>query len=374
MDLDSSGDLPLVTPDEFKKWRNPRRGKHNPERMDNRFWAWCVRSKKSAYSANQSLAGPDSLSAGPCWSFDRFGQSSTQLPDGRVVHIAGEHEDYYDPDFYIYNDVVVEHNNGELEFYGYPIERFPPTDFHSATLLGSQILLIGNLGYEADRRPRETQVLQLDLTNWEVSKVTTQGDNPGWIHKQRVRISRDHSRLLLTGGLVEGKTLLENLDDWELSLDTWQWRKLTDRKWQRYVLSRGDKEMNNLWKMRQAVFYKDHPELRRDYSQHLESMAELPEDLRSIFEPPEATEDDRELIRTLYQPPMVGQAALEDEDDYGVYKLEFAGVTVRYNEGSSEVILTIEGYLSESVAAQLVSDLQDKLSRLEKCQYKVERY
>jgi hypothetical protein len=33
--------------------------------------------------------------------------SLTLLPDGRAIQIGGEHEDYYDPDFCIYNDVFV---------------------------------------------------------------------------------------------------------------------------------------------------------------------------------------------------------------------------------------------------------------------------
>ena len=44
---------------------------------------------------------------GPTWCFSRFGQSETVLPDSSRVLIAGEHEDWYDPDFHIYNDVVV---------------------------------------------------------------------------------------------------------------------------------------------------------------------------------------------------------------------------------------------------------------------------
>ena len=101
---------------------------------------------------------------GPFWSWDRFGRTSTELPDGRIIHIAGEHEDYYDPDFCIYNDVTVEHPGGRLEFYLYPKEIFPPTDFHTATLLGDDILLIGSLGYTDMRRIGETQVLRLNVT------------------------------------------------------------------------------------------------------------------------------------------------------------------------------------------------------------------
>lgn len=40
----------------------------------------------------------------PVWCFNRFGATRTKLPDGRTVCIGGEHEDFYDPDFYIYND------------------------------------------------------------------------------------------------------------------------------------------------------------------------------------------------------------------------------------------------------------------------------
>ena len=140
----------------FVKWRTPSFGSANPERMNNPV-GMLVRSKLSAYQATQRLRGPSALKAGPGWCFDRFGQSSTKLPDGRVVLIAGEHEDAYDPDFYIYNDVVVQHPDGSLDIYGYPRDEFPPTDFHSATLVSNQLVLIGNLGYPEDRRPTGPQ-------------------------------------------------------------------------------------------------------------------------------------------------------------------------------------------------------------------------
>src|SRR5712691_10149821 len=101
-----------VTSELFKKWRSPRYGRANPERMNNPVWEWLIRSELTAYSANNEFEGPSSCDAGPCWCFSRFGQSSTELPDGRVVLIGGEHEDFYDPDFYIYNDVVVKNPDG----------------------------------------------------------------------------------------------------------------------------------------------------------------------------------------------------------------------------------------------------------------------
>jgi hypothetical protein len=140
------------TRQEFRKWRSPVRGKTNPQVMDNPFWAWCVNhADQNAYQINKKFGGPDSFNSGPCWCFQRFGQARVQLPDGRVVLIAGEHEDYYDPDFYIYNDVVVM-DDSKIQIFGYPESEFPPTDFHSATLTESGVLLIGNLGYPEARR------------------------------------------------------------------------------------------------------------------------------------------------------------------------------------------------------------------------------
>jgi hypothetical protein len=69
----------------------------------------------------------------------------------------GEHEDHYDPDFFIHNDVVVRTPDGEVAIYGYPTEVFLPTDFHTATLLPASIVLIGSLGYrKAGSRKRKS--------------------------------------------------------------------------------------------------------------------------------------------------------------------------------------------------------------------------
>lgn len=51
----------------------------------------CVVRKNSWYSIyRESLPGP-------FWSWERFGRTSTALHDGRVIPVAGEHEDCYDP-------------------------------------------------------------------------------------------------------------------------------------------------------------------------------------------------------------------------------------------------------------------------------------
>lgn len=157
----------------FDRERRPRFGSANPERMQLAFWEWMIRGDESATDDESSVLGPLGLlmregklksgygpyrardlfkvpldrEDGPIWTFDRMGATRTELPDGRVVCIGGEHEDYYDPDFCIYNDVVVLGPGDEIEIYGYPKEVFPPTDFHTANIVGDRIILIGCLGY-----------------------------------------------------------------------------------------------------------------------------------------------------------------------------------------------------------------------------------
>src|SRR5262245_9205537 len=198
----SDNDRPpiAITPEVFQQWRSPRYGSANPERMDNPLWEWLIATRLNAYQATQALSGPSPFDAGPMWCFDRFGQSTTELPDGRSVLIGGEHEDYYDPDFFIYNDLVVTTPAGGIEIYGYPRATFPPTDFHTASATDGGIVLIGNLGYPEDRRVGHTQVLVVERPGWSVSRIDPVGEAPGWIHSHQAALEVDAASILVTGG------------------------------------------------------------------------------------------------------------------------------------------------------------------------------
>jgi len=50
---------------------------------------------------NQSGESSDVVRVGPPRKVNL--DKRNQLPDGRLVSVGGEHEDYYDPDFCIYN-------------------------------------------------------------------------------------------------------------------------------------------------------------------------------------------------------------------------------------------------------------------------------
>jgi hypothetical protein len=151
----------------------------------------------------------------------------TLLPDGRAVQVGGEHEDFYDPDFCIYNDVFVHEKDGTVAIYGYPEAVFPPTDFPTATLVGDFVYLIGSLGYQGTRRFGETPVYRLDIRTLRVDRLDTGGEAPGWIYEHRAVAAPPHG-IRVWGGIVvngsdNGESHEENLGAFVLDLDRLCW-------------------------------------------------------------------------------------------------------------------------------------------------------
>lgn len=355
----------------FKRWRSPIRGNANPENQANLFWQWCIQSRTSAYEINKTFGGPDSTDAGPCWCFSRMGQPSVSLPDGREVLIAGEHEDHYDPDFYIYNDVVV--MDGErCDIFGYLTDAFPPTDFHTATLVEEDIILIGNLGYQEDRDPATIQVFRLSTQDWSMSRVETSGAIPGWLHGHSAHYVPAENAIVVSGGkrYTANDRIVESIDDYRLSLADHTWFQLTDRRWDRWVLEREDGEPNHLWEIRTSSM---NERIGLSMQHHLAEA--LPDDMQYLIEEmtPKSEPWQIEAVERLYVSPLTGEQAHGDEEEYGRYRLDIDGVTVRFDEGMDEIAMTVEGCLPESITRSLVGELKEKLSSIEQTPYKVSR-
>ncbi|MEZ5853508.1 MAG: hypothetical protein R3D67_01715 [Hyphomicrobiaceae bacterium] len=221
-----------MTDDDAATLAIPRFGTSNPEAAHNDVWTEIKRNGWNAYQARQELqqrTGRPIKRSGPFWSWERFGRTTTTLPDGRIVHVAGEHEDHYDPDFCIYNDVTVEHPDGRLEFFIYPRDVFPPTDFHTATLAGDRIVLIGSLGYPQERNPGSTQVLLLDTTTFAISPAPASarsGICPGWISRHTAEKINNETILVVGGKLATAKDYVDNHRQWKLDLTTWTWSEV----------------------------------------------------------------------------------------------------------------------------------------------------
>jgi hypothetical protein len=254
----------------FEQQRHPRFGTGNPERLRVELWEWMIHGNprtpsagettwtfedgklqgtQTPYGARQFFQMELDCAAGPGWTFDRMGATQTTLDDGRIVCIGGEHEDFYDPDFCIYNDVVVLGPRGEVEIYGYPKEVFPPTDFHTATLLGKEIIVIGCMGYQNERHYGYTPMYRLDLDGYSIREMTSSGDMPGWISKHAARCAPD-DMIVLTGGEVvlkkDGREVYRpNIEEYALDVHSGSWRKLTSRNWRQFAIRMQSQRMFN---------------------------------------------------------------------------------------------------------------------------------
>ena len=100
-----------VSREDYLAANHRRFGERNPDPMNLAFWKAMVASGANAWAAKQHFGDTKRLDE-PVWCFQRFGKSINELPDGRIIEIGGEHEDHYDPDFCIYNDVGVHHGDG----------------------------------------------------------------------------------------------------------------------------------------------------------------------------------------------------------------------------------------------------------------------
>ncbi|BAZ45193.1 ankyrin [Chondrocystis sp. NIES-4102] len=201
-------------------------GKKNPEIMEIDFWKAMIRCGFSAWGAKDRFDDINIIDK-PIWCSARMGRTITQLPDGRIVEIAGDHEDSYDEDFCIYNDVVVYDGKGNFQIFGYPEDVFPPTDFHSATLVGEYIYIIGSIGYYNQRIFNETPVYRLHIQSFKIEKVATTGSAPGWISRHKA-LYIEPSTIYISGGEVyclvnNKKKYVDNLLTYSLDLITSHW-------------------------------------------------------------------------------------------------------------------------------------------------------
>lgn len=243
----------------FQQQRRPRFGTANPERMDMAFWEWMIRGGEDIYKIHEDpkFGGFGSYHArevfeeaspyredGPVWTFSRFGATRTRLADGRVVYVGGEHEDFYDPDFCIYNDVVVFTSSNQVAIYGYPAEIFPPTDFHTATVVQNQLFIIGSLGYQNARHIGETPVYVVDLSEYRILKMHTSGEAPGWIHDHASDLDQNGVITVRGGQIVReqnGKQVFQrNFDEYSLNVRSREWRRVTNRKWHQFNVRQED--------------------------------------------------------------------------------------------------------------------------------------
>jgi hypothetical protein len=306
------------------------------------FWRAMVNSGQSAYHARAHFDGGRN-DDDPVWCFDRFGKSFTVLPEGRVIEIAGEHEDHYDPDFCIYNDVIVHHGDGAFDIYGYPKDVFPPTDFHKATLLGDRIIIIGRLGYQGERHFGTTPVFALDISTYRIEELPSQGELPGWISRHTaVRLPEG---ILIKGGdiseLKDGaERTRRNFVDFLYDPGTGFWKQLKDRGWRQFIIRDAENK----------PFMKGRPirDICGMVYEPWKASLDIPD-----FEDPFLYVQSQALLprRVEFETILCQEFSRED-------RIAVAGVPVSIKVASFGIEILIEGAMDDAMAAALVEDIK----------------
>ena len=342
---------------EFPNWARARRGSHNPDRQTNPVWAWLAETGLSAYSAHEAAGSGEKQERG--WCFERFGQSETLLADGKRVLIGGEHEDFCDPDFYIYNDVVIFEEGRVTAIFGYPAADFPPTDFHSATLVGDQIVIIGRLGYVEDRADDITPVFALNLDDYSISELKTSGNQPAWMHKHSAILDETGEAIICEGGVTTHTAtghVIENIGKWRLCLKSGEWSLVSEKYWNRWLLMRGDESPNELWEIEQISSAKKSKRIDK-------YVREMTVKLAKRGHVPNA-----DLYERRYAPNVEGFDVIEI--DFRSHVVTFEKSRIRFDEQYDSILVTVERSRGPEAEADLILHYTNVFAELEGVPYK----
>lgn len=348
---------------QFKTWAKPIRGKTNPEIMTNDVWVWLVQSNLWPHAAHECAGKGKKQSPG--WCFSRFGQSETKLADGTIIYIAGEHEDHYDEDYHIYNDVIIRHADDSIVIYGYPEDIFPPTDGHSATLVGNEIYIIGSTLSRKDCYD-STSVYILNLESYEIRCFQTKGSSPPELFEHKAKLSDDGAFIICTEGKVRdeksGETV-ENITTWQLNLSTGEWTKLSEKLWTRWILRREDEEYNQLYEISNLAYAE---EMKDKSSYYLKEYDKY----KKLFLG-QKNSPDLSAYRKRYTPDVAHETVAKNEDDYRVFRIKVNDIIVRYYEDSDDITVTVEGVLPYDIVSELKEYGLNIFSKIEGVPYKI---
>ncbi|MEO8099296.1 MAG: hypothetical protein ABI811_16450, partial [Acidobacteriota bacterium] len=105
---------------------------------------------------------------------------------------------------------------------------FPSTDFHTATLAGEFIYVIGCLGYHGTRQYGTTPVYRLHTGTFEMQRVEVSGPAPGWIYEHRAFL--DGQEIWISEAMLarfDGREVnVGDLRAFVLDIKRFSWREL----------------------------------------------------------------------------------------------------------------------------------------------------
>ncbi len=171
--------------------------------------------------------------------------------------------------------------------------------------------------------------------------------------------------------------LLDNIDTWELNLNTLIWKNIThlNRKWQRFYVGRQDNNGLSLWEYKQlSELVQIQDDLQTNTTDRLQSrMDSLKDEIHKYSAFIKEYTNQTPNLAVYYQlliPPIAHEVmpAFDNRDDLSRYDttLIIDDIKIRYKTCDESCIqVIIEGKLSEDKLKLLQHDLRHKLSKIE---------
>jgi hypothetical protein len=199
--------------------------------------------EKANSSPGTALVAPAILSR--CHSIVRMYRSGLSIGwDGRVVYLGGDHEDSYDPDFCIYNDVVVFGPKTELRCMDIQ-KRFScrstfTRPLSSATESSSLVVwATQTLAAWAIHR-----YMSLTCQVFALPRSRPRGRCQAGSSSTVRNSNREVLSSIRGGELIEerggGQRYRRNVEDYALDVGSGVWRRLTNRNWRQFSIRQED--------------------------------------------------------------------------------------------------------------------------------------
>jgi hypothetical protein len=108
--------------------------------------------------------------------------SASSTTEEAIVDGDSDPSDIREPTYYEKILHITKPEN--ITIYGYPVDVFPPTDFHTATYFrdptsgNEYIFIIGGLGYPHSASRERTDIYRLDLGDFNMQRLETTGTKP----------------------------------------------------------------------------------------------------------------------------------------------------------------------------------------------------
>lgn len=269
-----------------------------------------------------------------------------------------DYNDYYNPDFKIYNDVTIRHFDSKYELWNYPEEQFPPVYAHD-TVHDKNIdfvYITGGLGSGDRQRKNITEIYQLNLETKDIEHIEALGDSPPCLHNHHTKMWNDDLIEMRDGDILKNGKAIKNLYVWYFNLKTKTWLKKDQEIYQHWLITSSNSDGLFLDISKEILKMED----EKNYS--VELIEERKQDIFKFY----GYIPDYKIYLNLYRPvkEMYFSEVTGYIDRYSSYVCILNGQVYHCFEGYNRIEVAFQSSASNEFQKFIINDLKVKLKKM----------